>query len=159
MRSGRWRRSTTTAICGSFWPMCSSRGRPFSSTASIDSRRIFAEVGTEALLDERQEIERLLKSSAVELMTDGADVRGLAANAVPLVAYSLFRGNLPVSSDAASSATVEKINNLLLGLADELSEEPRDTRLLLISLFRLTLLLGEAQEYADKLSLTTLSLP
>ncbi len=120
------------------------------------SRRIFAEVGTEALLDERQEIERLLKSSAVELMTDGADVRGLAANAVPLVAYSLFRGNLPVSADAASSATVEKINNLLLGLADELSEEPRDTRLLLISLFRLTLLLGEAQEYAGKLSLTSL---
>ena len=83
------------------------------------SRRIFAEVGTEALLDERQEIERLLKSSAVELMTDGADVRGLAANAVPSSRIRSFCGNLPVSSDAASSATLEKINNLLLGLADE----------------------------------------
>jgi hypothetical protein len=123
------------------------------------SRHIFADVGTEALLDERREIERILKASAVELMTGGADVRGLATNTVPLVAYSLFHGNLPVSSGAASSATIEKINDLLLGIADELSEAPTETRLLLISLFRLVLLLGEAQVYAEKLALVSLSPP
>ncbi len=122
------------------------------------SRRIFAEIGTESLQSERREIEQLLKSSAVGLLTNGADVRGLTANTVPLVAYSLFRGNLPVSPAAASPATVEKINELLLGAADELSEAPADTRLLLISLLRLALLLGEAQEYADGLSLTSLAL-
>jgi hypothetical protein len=122
------------------------------------SRRIFAEIGTGTLLGERQEIERLLKFSAVELLTNGADVRGLRTNTIPLVAYSLFRGNLPVAPEAASPATVEKINNLLLGVADELGEASTDARLLVVSLFRLAVLLGEAQEYAEKLSLTSLSM-
>ena len=92
------------------------------------SRRIFAQVGADALSKEQLEIQRLLKSIAVELMTEGADVRGLISDAVPLVAYSLFHGSLPVSPDAGSPATVEQINNLLLGIADDLSIAPTDER-------------------------------
>ena len=121
------------------------------------SREIFAEVSAKALEKERRTFERTLKKVAVNLMGAGAEVRGLTADAVPLVAYSLFSGELPGPVDAALSDAAEKVDNLLLSIADDVSAMPVARRPLFIGLFRLAVLLGEAQAYAEKLALTSLS--
>ena len=122
------------------------------------SRGIFADVGTQTLRNEQRTIERILKSVAVALMTSGAEVRGLTTDAVPLVAYSLFNGKLPVPPDADTPLTAERVNNLLLSAADEVAAMPVDARHLFLGLLELAVLIGEAQVYAEHLSLTSLSL-
>jgi hypothetical protein len=121
------------------------------------SRQIFSEVATKSLEKERQTFERALKVVAVDLMTAGAEVRGLEIDAVPLVAYALSRGQLPGPFEALFSSAAERVDNLLLRISDDVSAMPIDARPLFIGLFRLALLLGEAEVYADRLSLTSLS--
>ena len=121
------------------------------------SRRIFAEVATRALQKEWQSIEQALKTVAVDLMSAGAEVRGLKADVVPLVAYSLFSGHLPDPPDASFSVAAQQVDNLLLSIADDVATMPTHDRPLFIGLFRLAVLIGEAQAYTEKLSMTALS--
>lgn len=165
-------RSETAAASAVFQPLAPQRGSEPSpalaeafgewSSLMLDgfhrSRLIFADVATQGLLRDRQEVVRVLKSTAVELMTNGADVRGVAVDAVPLITYGLFRSLLPVAAEAFSSATVEGVNDLLLSAANPAGEISGDRRPLFLGLFRLSILLGEAQAYSDKLSLGSLSL-
>jgi hypothetical protein len=119
---------------------------------------LFANVSTGVPTDQRRDVECALKAIAVDLMATGADVRGLTSDAIPLLAYAVFNERLPISPSTTSFDTAEQINNLLLSVADEVSAIPIRTRPILIGLFRLSVLLGEAQAYADQLSLTSLAL-
>ena len=122
------------------------------------SRHIFLMVDNRALLKERPRIEQMLKSVAVELMTSGVELRGITTDAVPLVAYSLFNGRLPVSPGADSPAIDELVNDLFLSVADEAAAMPVDSRRLLVGMLRIAVLFGEAQAYSEQLGLTSLSI-
>ncbi len=119
---------------------------------------VFTSAGTATVTDERRSVERVLKTVAVDLMTRGNEVRGLQDDAVPLLAYALFNGIVPAVPGMDSADTDEQINDVLLGIAEEVSEMPPESRRVFISLFRLSVLLGEAQAYADKLSLVALDI-
>jgi len=121
------------------------------------SLSVFSSAGTESLKNERRVVERALKSVAVDLMTHGTEVRGLQEDAVPLVAYALFNGIVPAVPGVDHADTDEQVNDLLLGVADEVAQMLPEDRRVFISLFRLSVLLGEAQAYADHLSLAALS--
>lgn len=106
---------------------------------------------------QRETIERHLKSVAVGLMAAGAEVRGLTEDVVPLIAYAIFTQRLPVLPAAETAAAVEKVDDLLLRMADDVSAMPAKTRPLFVGLFRLAMLLGEAQAYSEQLSLRAFS--
>jgi hypothetical protein len=105
-----------------------------------------------------QQIEAELRSTATELISAGADPRGLTADAVPLIAYSLLIETLPTAIDADSAEAADKFNVLLLGMPEDLSSIPTEQRRLFIELLKLAVILGEAQAFADQLSLNRLSL-
>jgi hypothetical protein len=118
----------------------------------------FAEVSTHTLRDARQQIERTLRSVAAQLVTVGARVRGLSADAVPVVAFALLHGDIPVGVDAASSpVSQERMDNAVLAIADEVADMARGSRAAFMDMYRLSLLLGVAHRYAEQLSLTTLA--
>jgi hypothetical protein len=121
------------------------------------SVQVFLELNATTPPRNRAEIERLLKEVAVDLMTAGAEVRGLNADAVPLIAYALFAERLPVAPAVTSAVAVERVNNLLLKIADDVSAMPITKRPLFIVLFKMAVLVGAAQEYAARLSLKSLS--
>jgi hypothetical protein len=122
------------------------------------SRSIFRSLGVGPIANDRQQILRALKSLAVELLTRGGEIRDLQNDAVPLVAYGLLTEAIPAVPDANSPATTEKTNDLLLRKADELSLVPTEARPPLVALFRLAVLLGEADCYGEQLALVQLSL-
>ena len=105
-----------------------------------------------------QQIEAELRSTATELISAGADPRGLTADAVPLIAYSLLIETLPTAIDPDSAEAADKFNILLLGMPEAVASIPTEQRRLFIELLKLTLILGEAQAFADQLSLNRLSL-
>ena len=107
----------------------------------------------------RRQIRRELKVIAVELMGGGADVRGLTADAVPVVAYALLVNALPTSVEPGSPEAIERVNDLLLSAADDIPDLPAsELSPVFMDLFRLAVVLGEAQRYASQLSIVGLSL-
>ena len=105
-----------------------------------------------------QQIEAELRSTATELISAGADPRGLTADAVPLIAYSLLIETLPTAIDPDSAEAADKFNILLLGMPEDVASIPTEQRRLFIELLKLAVMLGEAQAFADQLSLNRLSL-
>ena len=105
-----------------------------------------------------QQIEAELRSTATELISAGADPRGLTTDAVPLIAYSLIIGTMPTAIDPASAEATDKFNLLLLGMPDDVSSIPTEQRRLFVELLKLAVVLGEAQAFAKQLSLNRLSL-
>jgi hypothetical protein len=105
-----------------------------------------------------QQIEAELRNTAAELISTGADPRGLTADAVPLIAYSLLIETLPTTIDAGSTEAADKFNILLLGMPEAVASIPTEQRRLFIELLKLAVVLGEAQAFADQLSLNRLSL-
>jgi hypothetical protein len=92
---------------------------------------------------------RELKSLAVELVSRGAEVRDLTEDPVPLVAYALFDGQL--SFDVESHDVVaDRLDDIVLSFAGESAELPPGERAAFVTLFRLALLLGEAQACAER---------
>lgn len=117
------------------------------------SHRIFSGLNASTLQGARRDIEQSLKAVAADLITLGAEVRGLSTDAVPLIAYALFTERLPVPTEATSAATTEKVNDMILRLADSISAMNTDVRPLFVGFFRLAVLLGEAQSYSEHLGL------
>jgi hypothetical protein len=99
-----------------------------------------------------------LKALAVELLSAGAEVKDLGRDAVPLVAYGLFVERLPLEFESPVSLA-EQIDDLILGVSTELTGIPTNVRPTFISFFRLALLLGEAQVFAERHSVTRLASP
>ncbi len=120
------------------------------------SRLIFAGRGGATLRRNARELEQTLKSTAVELIMAGAEVRDLSTDVVPLLAYSLFIGRVQPASGATAGETAETVDELLLGMAEDVASLPRDVRPALVGLLRLAILLGEAQAFADDAGLRTL---
>jgi hypothetical protein len=120
------------------------------------SRDIYGEVTPVVSVDESREVQRLMKTLAVELMATGADVRGLAADVVPLIAYALFSGILSLALEASPAEMEDTVNDLMLATAPEVGEMTVEARPLFVALFRLAVLIGEAETYVDRLALTPL---
>ena len=93
-------------------------------------------------------LEQTLKEAAVALVSAGAEVRGLSSDAVPLIAYGLFMEGLPPAVKSPEQVA-KKIDDLVLDIADDVATIPVVSRPAFIHLFRLAVLLGEAQAYAD----------
>jgi hypothetical protein len=92
--------------------------------------------------------ERILKMLAVDLVAQGAEVRNLKRDSVPLVAYGIFVGK--ISSDLKTSISIpDKMDDILLGISNEAARVPPSSRPLFIDMLRLAMLLGEAQAYAE----------
>jgi hypothetical protein len=117
------------------------------------SRRIFAKSGAPM---KRHQVERVLKATAVDLVSSGAEVRGLASDIVPLLAYALLASSLPSAVDT-SEDLLDEVDDLVLGVSDEISSIPASGRPIFISLLRLSILLGEAEAYAKRHGLASLS--
>ena len=95
---------------------------------------------------------------AVEAMSHGVNISGLTADTVPLVAYALLVGRIPAAGDPGSAEAEEFRNNLLLGVAGDAAALPAvELAPVFLDLVRLAAVLGEAQRYAEELSLTSLS--
>ena len=107
----------------------------------------------------RHQIKRELKQLAVDAMSAGADVRDLTRDAVPVIAYALLLERLPTTVVPGSAEAWEQVNDLLLQVSSE-SADPAGVEAspLFVDLFKLSVTLGEAQRYANQLSLTTLQL-
>jgi hypothetical protein len=111
-----------------------------------------------ALGPAQPQIERQVKSVAVELITAGAQVRGLAVDAVPLIAFCLLHREIPIGMDTAESpVSHDQMNDAVIAIADDIAAMPEASRGAFIDLYRLSVLLGVAQRYAEELSLTTLA--
>ena len=124
------------------------------------SSRIFATVASSAK-EARNERgvktgERVLKQTAVGLVSSGAELRGLGVDCVPLVAYAFLVGAIPSAVDA-SDEVLDKVDDLVLGSSDEISNIPASGRPTFISMLRLAILLGEADAYAVRNRLTSLT--
>ena len=66
--------------------------------------RMYGGLERVALGPAQPQIERQVKSVAVELITAGAQVRGLAIDAVPLIAFCLLHREIPIGMDTAGFA-------------------------------------------------------
>jgi hypothetical protein len=120
--------------------------------------RIYGEVARVALAPAQTQIERQVKSVAVELITGGAQVRGLASDAVPLIAFCLLHREIPIGMDTTDSpVSQDQMNDAVIAIADDIAAMPEACRGAFIDLYRLSVLLGVAQRYAEELSLTTLA--
>ena len=117
------------------------------------------ELNLASLRDAHHQIKSVLKSLAVDLITAGAEVRGLDRDAVPLISFALLHGQVPLSlhTDGASSHAEERMNDFLLRIADEIASMSGTSRLVFIDTYRLAVTLGVSQRYAEDLSLTVLS--
>jgi hypothetical protein len=103
----------------------------------------------------KQQIQRELKQIVVDSMSAGADVRGLSTDAVPAIAYALLIESLPTAVEPGSSHAAERVNDVLLHVSGSSHELPAaaEESLLFVDLLKLSVALGEAQRYADQLSL------
>jgi hypothetical protein len=120
--------------------------------------RIYSELTRTPLAAVRLQLERQTKTVAVELITAGAQVRGLAHDAVPLIAFCLLHRELPIGMDTDDSpVSQDRMNDAVISIADDIAAMPEASRGAFIDLYRLALLLGVAQRYAEELSLTKLS--
>jgi hypothetical protein len=98
---------------------------------------------------DKTDVERALKVLALELISQGAEVRHVGRDSVPLVAYGLFVGR--ITSDVKSPTLVsDKIDDVTLSVSNDVASVPPAVRPLFIEVFRLSLLMGEAQAYADR---------
>jgi hypothetical protein len=80
----------------------------------------------------------------------------VTTDAVPLIAFCLLHGEIPLGVAATTStAPDEMIDNSLLAIADTVAAMPESTRPVFIDLYRLSVLLGISQRYAEQLSLTS----
>jgi hypothetical protein len=110
------------------------------------SRQLFR---TAAYRRSKTDAESILKTLAVELINEGAEVRNLGGDSIPLVAYGLFMRR--INSDLKHPDTVTaKLDAIVLDVSNEVSRVPPAARQLYLSVFRLVLLLGEAQAYAER---------
>jgi hypothetical protein len=106
----------------------------------------------------RPRIERQIKETAVALITAGAPVRGISNDAVPLVAFCVLHNKIPLGMAASESPVSHgRMNDAVLAIADELAAMPESERAAFLDLYRLSVLLGVAQRYAEELSLSTIS--
>jgi hypothetical protein len=105
---------------------------------------------------EQQLLGRALKALAVELVYGGADLRDSTEDPVPLIAYGLFDGQLSLEIDSQEEVT-DTIDDIMLGFASDSANVPSPARASFITLFRLALLLGEAQAFAEHESVTALT--
>jgi hypothetical protein len=120
--------------------------------------RIYGELTRTALGAVHLQIERQMKTVAVELITTGAQVRGLADDAVPLIAFCLLHREIPIGMDTADSpVSQDRMNDAVIAIADDIAAMPEMTRGPFIDLYRLSVLLGVAQRYAEEVSLTALA--
>jgi hypothetical protein len=120
--------------------------------------RMYGDLAHVALAPARTQIERQVKSVAVELITTGAQVRGLAIDAVPLIAFCLLHREIPIGMDTVDSpVSQDQMNDAVIAIADDIAAMPEAGRGTFIDLYRLSVLLGVAQRYAEELSLTTLA--
>jgi hypothetical protein len=120
--------------------------------------RIYGELTRTALGAVQVQIERQVKTVAVELITAGAQVRGLDNDAVPLVAFCLLHREIPIGMDTADSpVSQDRMNDAVIAIADDIAAMPETTRGPFIDLYRLSVLLGVAQRYAEEVSLAALS--
>ena len=103
-------------------------------------------------------MEQTLKTAAVELLTHGAEVSGLSEDAIPLVAYALSAGVLPASVMSAGDDLQEEVNDSVLSQADRGSQMSAEQRPVFFACYRLAFLLGVAQEFAERLSITKLTI-
>jgi hypothetical protein len=118
----------------------------------------FGETNMTWLRDVRRQIEQALRSSAASLVIAGAEVRGLQTDTVPLIAFALLHGEIPIGNDAAASPLAkEQANNAVIAVAEEIAEMPAASRAAFTDLYRLSFLLGVAQCYAEQTGLTSLS--
>ena len=120
--------------------------------------RIYRDLTRTALGAVQVQIERQVKTVAVELITAGAEVRGLASDAVPLIAFCLLHREIPIGMDTADSpVSQDRMNDAVIAIADDIAAMPETTRGPFIDLYRLSVLLGVAQRYAEEVSLAALS--
>jgi hypothetical protein len=120
--------------------------------------RIYGDLTHIALGAARLQIERKAKTVAVELITAGAQVRGVAHDAVPLIAFCLLHREIPIGMDTVDSpVSQDRMNDAVIAIADDVAAMPEASRGAFIDLYRLSVLLGIAQRYAEELSLTKLS--
>ena len=125
--------------------------------ASEQGRSAAATLALAPLIDHRSRLERELKKAAMHLVAAGAEVAGLSDDAVPLVAYALLAGILPAGPRAENEELEDKLIDAMLGVADTSATLPADQRLVFVSYHRLAFLLGLAEGYAERLSLSKLS--
>jgi hypothetical protein len=92
---------------------------------------------------------RDLKLLAVELVSSGAEVRDVTEDPVPLAAYALFNGQLSFEVES-QEAVADRLDDIMLSFADESAQVPPGERAAFVTLFRLALLLGEAQAFAER---------
>ena len=120
--------------------------------------RIYGELTRTPLGAVQVQIERQVKTVAVELITAGAQVRGLSGDAVPLIAFCLLHREIPIGMDTGDSpVSQDRMNDAVIAIADDIAAMPEATRGPFIDLYRLAVLLGVAQRYAEEVSLTALS--
>jgi hypothetical protein len=119
----------------------------------------FAATSGPSLRDVKQQIERTVRNVAAELVAGGAEVRGLSSDTIPMIAFAFLHAQIPMGSDAAASpVSADRVNDSLLRIADAVAAMPAAERPVFIDLYRLALLLGVSQGYAEHLDLATLSL-
>lgn len=121
-------------------------------------RRAGTSLNLSPLADHRRKMEQTLKTAAVELLTHGAEVSGLSEDAIPLVAYALSAGVLPASVMSAGDDLQEEVNDSVLSQADRGSQMSAEQRPVFFACYRLAFLLGVAQEFAERLSITKLTI-
>jgi hypothetical protein len=92
---------------------------------------------------------RDLKMLAVELVSRGAEVSDVTEDPVPLVAYGLFDGQFSFEVES-QEVVADGLDDMMLSFAGESAEVPPGDRAAFVTLFRLTLLLGEAQALAER---------
>ena len=109
------------------------------------------------LVDHRSRLERELKKAAMHLVAVGAELPGVEEDAVPLVAYSLLAGVLPAGPRAENDELEDRLIDAMLRVADTSAKLPAEERLMFVAYYRLAFLLGIAEGYAERLSISRLT--
>ena len=110
------------------------------------------------LVDHHAKLVRELKKAAMHLVEVGAEVVGVREDAVPLVAYGLLAGVLPAGPRAENDELEDRLIDAMLRVADTSAKLPPEQRLVFLAYYRLAFLLGIAEGYAERLSLSRLTL-
>jgi hypothetical protein len=136
---------------------------PFSSWGRVlrqgydRGSKALPEINMSWFREARLQIERTLRSTAAELVLAGAHVRGLANDAIPIIAFALLHQLVPVGADAAASPLArERADNAVIAVAEVVAELPPRWRAAFTDLYRLAFLLGVAQFYGEQANLRSL---
>ena len=132
-------------------------GLPLILAGYEGSRRLFADVATQTPYDERQAVHSILKSVAVELMTDGADIRGLDHRYGPTHRVLTLQRQAPSLTRQLLAGGVGWCQRPGVGSGRRGSHAARGNAPCLHHALPARGADGEAQAYADHLSLTSLS--